>query len=103
MTIQWYPGHMTRAKRMIVEELKVVDAIMELIDARLPLSSRNPDLQNLTIKPRVLVLTKSDLADESLTQQWIQYWNEQGEAAVAADLVGNKCGSYYPCCTDPTA
>ena len=87
MTIQWYPGHMTRAKRMIVEELKVVDAVMELIDARIPLSSRNPDLQDLTAKPRVLVLTKSDLADESLTQEWIQYWNEQGESAVAADLV----------------
>ena len=90
MTIQWYPGHMTRAKRMIVEELKIVDAVLELIDARVPLSSRNPDLQSLTTKPRILVLTKKDLADESLTQEWIEYWKSQGELAVAVDLLQGK-------------
>jgi ribosome biogenesis GTPase A len=90
VTIQWYPGHMTRAKRMIVEELKIVDAVLELIDARVPLSSRNPDLQSLTTKPRILVLTKKDLADESLTQEWIEYWKSQGELAVAVDLLQGK-------------
>lgn len=60
MTIQWYPGHMTRAKRMIREELKLVDGLLEVADARVPVSSRNPELAELTAKPLLIVLTKAD-------------------------------------------
>lgn len=87
MTIQWYPGHMTRAKRMIREELKLVDGLLEVADARVPVSSRNPDLAELTAKPRLIVLTKADLADPQATEGWKEYWQAQGESVVAANLL----------------
>lgn len=87
MTIQWYPGHMTKAKRMIQEELKLVDGVIEVVDARLPLSSRNPDLQSLTTKPRIMVLTKTDLADPQKTREWIEYWQGQELRALGTDLL----------------
>lgn len=90
MTIQWYPGHMTRARRMIDEELKLVDGILEVVDARIPLSSRNPSLRNLTDKPRVLVLTKIDLADPKKTAEWVSYWLDQGNTIVATDLLQGR-------------
>lgn len=90
MTIQWYPGHMTRARRMILEELKLVDGILEIVDARIPLSSRNPDLQDLTNKPRITVLTKTDLADQAKTKEWIEYWVEAEETVVATDLLQGR-------------
>lgn len=72
MTIQWYPGHMTRAKRKLEEQLRWVDAVLELGDARLPQSSRNPLLQNLLKKkPKLLLLNKADLADSRKTEQWL--------------------------------
>ncbi|NMB20435.1 MAG: ribosome biogenesis GTPase YlqF [Firmicutes bacterium] len=87
MTIQWYPGHMTRAKRMIKEELKLVDGLLEVVDARVPESSRNPDLRDLTSKPRLIVLSKTDLADPLQTREWMEYWKSQGEAIVETDLL----------------
>lgn len=90
MTIQWYPGHMTRAKRMIEEQLKIVDGVLEVVDARLPMSSRNPDLRELSTKPQIVVLTKTDLADQSKTRDWIDYWCKQGEQVVATDLLGGS-------------
>ncbi len=87
MTIQWYPGHMTRAKRMIEEQLKIVDGILEVVDARVPLSSRNPDLKELSTKPKIIVLTKTDLADRNQTKRWVAHWASQGEMVVATDLL----------------
>lgn len=87
MTIQWYPGHMTKARRMIEAELKIVDGIVEVVDARLPLSSRNPDLQDLSRKPRFVVLAKIDLADPACTEEWISYWAAREERIIPADLI----------------
>lgn len=87
MTIQWYPGHMTKARRMIEAELKIVDGILEVADARVPLSSRNPDLQDLSAKPRFVVLAKIDLADPAVTHAWLDYFAAQGEKIIPADLM----------------
>ena len=79
MNYQWYPGHMTKAKRMMQENIKLVDLIIELVDARIPLSSRNPDINELgKNKSRIVLLNKSDLADPTLNKQWIKYFEEQG-------------------------
>ncbi len=79
MNYQWYPGHMTKAKRMMQENIKLVDLIIELVDARIPLSSRNPDIKELgKNKSRFVLLNKSDLEDPSLNKQWIKYFEEQG-------------------------
>lgn len=87
MTIQWYPGHMTKAKRMMEEELKLVDGLLEVVDARVPLSSRNPDLKELTNKTRLMVLTKIDLADPKETTKWRNHWETQGEKTVTTNLL----------------
>ena len=84
MDIQWYPGHMTKARRMLVDSLKLVDVVVELIDARAPLSSRNPDFDEVFAgKRRVLVLNKTDLADPNKTRAFVQYFREQGEQVFA--------------------
>lgn len=81
MNIQWYPGHMTKAVRMMQEDIKLIDIVIELVDARVPLSSKNPDIDELAKnKFRLILLNKSDLADERLTQQWEQYYQQQGYA-----------------------
>ncbi len=86
MQIQWYPGHMARAKRLLGEQLRRVDAVIELCDARLPYSSRNPELISLARgKQRLLVLTKADLADGDATARWLQYFTRSGQAAVKYD------------------
>lgn len=83
MTIQWFPGHMAKARRQVTEKIKLVDIIFELVDARLPLSSRNPILDEIIgEKPRIIILNKSDLADPLETKKWVAYFNEQGIAAV---------------------
>lgn len=87
MTIQWYPGHMTRAKRMITEELRLVDGLLEVVDARVPLSSRNPEIHDLTTKPKLIVLTKTDLADPLQTKLWLEYWADRGEEIVGVNLL----------------
>ena len=79
MVIQWYPGHMTKAKRMMQEDIKLVDLVIELVDARIPLSSRNPDIDTLgKNKSRLILLNKSDLADERYNDKWTKYFENQG-------------------------
>lgn len=91
MTIQWFPGHMAKAKREVSEKLKYVDIVFELVDARLPLSSRNPMLdQIIQQKPRVVLLNKSDLADEHQTRLWQKYFADAGHKALAINAQGNK-------------
>lgn len=85
-TIQWFPGHMTRTKRQIEKSLKLVDAVAEIVDARIPVSSRNPDLNQLIQnKPRVILLNKSDMADPAQTARWIDYYKQNGVHAIAID------------------
>ena len=85
-SIQWFPGHMAKTKRMIKASLPLVDAVVEIIDARIPNSSKNPDLQTLIEgKPRVVILNKCDTADESSVQKWISWYNKQGITAIATD------------------
>lgn len=96
--IQWFPGHMTRTRRKIQESLKMVDAVVEIVDARIPLSSRNPEMDSLTAgKPRLVILNKADLADENATHRWIAYFKKQGMAAVAVDCKsGRGCNQFEP-------
>lgn len=84
MTIQWFPGHMNKAKREVSEKLKYVDIVFELVDARLPQSSRNPLLgQIIQHKPRLLILNKADLADSQETKKWLDFYHKQGISAIA--------------------
>lgn len=79
MIYQWYPGHMTKAKRQMQEDIKLIDLIIELVDARIPLSSRNPDIDQLgQNKARLILLNKSDLADERYNEAWTEYFHEKG-------------------------
>ncbi len=83
MNYQWYPGHMTKAKRMMQENLMLIDLMIELVDARIPLSSRNPDIDELgRNKSRLILLNKSDLADASVNREWMEYFKGQGIHAV---------------------
>lgn len=83
MNIQWYPGHMTKARRMMQENIKLVDLVIELVDARVPLSSRNPDIDDLgRNKARLLLLNKSDLADEAANEAWSNYFKAKGFQVV---------------------
>lgn len=83
MNIQWYPGHMTKARRMMQENIKLVDLVIELVDARVPLSSRNPDIDDLgRNKARLLLLNKSDLADEAANEAWSAYFRAKGFQVV---------------------
>lgn len=85
-SIQWFPGHMAKTKRMIKASLPLVDAVVEIIDARIPNSSKNPDLQTLIEgKPRVVILNKCDTADEASVRKWISWYNKQGITAIATD------------------
>lgn len=79
MHFQWYPGHMTKAKRMMQENIKLIDLVIELVDARIPLSSKNPDIDELgKNKARLIILNKADLANEEYTKKWSMYFKEQG-------------------------
>ncbi|MDQ0427791.1 ribosome biogenesis GTPase A [Planomicrobium stackebrandtii] len=91
MTIQWFPGHMAKARRQVTEKLKLVDIIFELVDARLPLSSRNPMIdQVIQQKPRLIILNKMDMADEVETKKWIRYFEDQGTRAVAINSLEGR-------------
>lgn len=86
--IQWFPGHMAKARRILQENAPLVDVVLEIVDARCPLASRNPDLMALVAhKPQVLVLNKADLADPAATRLWVQRLSEPGRPAVALDAV----------------
>ena len=86
--INWYPGHMAKTKKQIIEDLKLIDIVVEILDARIPKASRNPDLAKWTEnKKKIIVLNKYDLADEKENQKWINYFKKQGIVAVLADSV----------------
>ncbi len=86
MNIQWYPGHMTKARRMMQDNIKLVDLVIELVDARVPLSSRNPDIDEMgKNKSRLLLLNKADLADEAANEIWSSYFREKGFQVVKLD------------------
>lgn len=90
-TIQWFPGHMTKTNRQIQASLKLVDAVAEILDARIPLSSKNPDLQKLIQnKPKVVLLNKCDMANQNATSRWIDYYASQGVTAIAVDCKSGK-------------
>ena len=86
MNIQWYPGHMTKTRRQIEADLKQVDAVCEIVDARIPVSSRNPDIDAICgVKPRIVILNRMDLADPVATKAWISYYRNKGIAAIPTD------------------
>ena len=89
--IQWFPGHMAKTRRQIAKSLPLVDAVAELLDARLPQSSRNPELAQLTKrKPRLVILNKADMADPNVTALWTQYYKKQGFAVITCDSKTGK-------------
>ncbi len=91
MHIHWFPGHMTKAKRMIEAQLRLVDVVIELLDARIPLSSSNPLISLMTKdKPRVVALNKADMADHRYTEEWIRYYKSKGLDVVAIDSITGK-------------
>jgi len=91
MNIQWYPGHMTKTRRQIEADLKQVDAVCEIVDARIPMSSRNPDIDAICgSKPRIIVLNRMDLADPNATKKWSAYFKSRGMAVIATDCKTRK-------------
>ena len=89
--IQWFPGHMAKTRRLMKANLPLVDVVVEITDARVPASSRNPEMKNLVGgKPRVVVLNKCDMADEALTAEWIEYYRANGVKAIAMDCRSGK-------------
>ena len=98
MNIQWYPGHMTKTRRQIEADLKQVDAVCEIVDARIPISSRNPDIDAICgSKPRIVVLNRMDLADPVATKAWVAYFKSRGMAALPTDCKTRKgIGEFQP-------
>ncbi len=91
MNIQWYPGHMTKTRRMMEENISLVDIVIELLDARLPLSSKNPDIDKLAVnKKRIVILNKVDLADDKKTKEWSEYFKAKGFEVIEADCARGK-------------
>ena len=86
MNINWYPGHMLKTKKQIIEDLKLIDVVIEILDARIPISSQNPDIQNITRnKKKIVLLNKSDLADDKQSQKWISYFKQNNIVAIQTD------------------
>jgi len=98
MNIQWYPGHMTKTRRQMEADLKQVDAVCEIVDARIPISSRNPDIDSICAdKPRIIILNRMDLADPAATKRWSDYFRKNGMAAVPTDCKSRKgISSFVP-------
>ena len=98
MNIQWFPGHMTRAQRMIEENLKLVDAVCEILDARIPAASRNPDIDRLAAgKPRLVILNRCDLADQAATERWRRWFQAQGVSILETDArTGRGVNGFVP-------
>ena len=91
MNIQWFPGHIAKTRRQIEEKLKLIDVVVEVLDARIPKSSKNPDILDMTKgKPRIVVLNKADLADEEITKSWVSYYKSIGIPACVADSASGK-------------
>lgn len=97
-SIQWFPGHMTKTRRMIQSNLSLVDGVVEILDARIPMSSRNPEMDRLVKnKPRMLLLNKSDMADDSATAKWIDFYKSKGFTVLKADCKsGNGLKAFLP-------
>lgn len=91
VSINWYPGHMAKTKKQISEDLKLIDIIIEILDSRIPISSRNPDINELTKnKDRIIILNKSDLADSKQNELWVQHFKTKGQTAILADCNNGK-------------
>ncbi|NLK88165.1 MAG: ribosome biogenesis GTPase YlqF [Clostridiaceae bacterium] len=91
MNIQWFPGHMSKTRRLLGENLKLVDVVIELLDARIPASSKNPEIDTIVNnKPRLIVLNKSDLADPRVSAQWSEWYKERGIPVIFADSIKGK-------------
>ena len=91
INIQWYPGHMTKTKRMLAENISLVDIVIELLDARIPFSSKNPDIEPIiSSKRRIVALNKADLADKLVTAKWLEYYAAKGAAPVACECLSGK-------------
>lgn len=91
MNLQWYPGHMAKTRRLIDENLKLIDVVIEIIDARVPFSSRNPDFDDIfSLKPRIIVMNKCDLADENATQKWASWYKKSGTDVILTDSLSGK-------------
>lgn len=91
MNINWYPGHMAKTKKQIKEDLKLIDIVIEILDSRIPISSRNPDMAELTKnKDRIIILNKSDLAEKKQNELWMQYFKNNGQTAILADCNTGK-------------
>lgn len=91
MELQWFPGHMAKTRRLITDSLKLVDVVVELVDARLPLSSRNPEIDRIVgHRPRVLVLNKADIADSDANQKWLNYFKNKGIETILMDSQSGK-------------
>ena len=97
-SIQWFPGHMAKTRRLMRESLRLVDVVVEVIDARIPISSRNPELPGLVgQKPRIVLLNKCDAADDAVTRRWLDYYAGAGLPALAADCrSGRGLGAFLP-------
>ena len=86
LNINWYPGHMLKTKKQIIEDIKLIDVVIEILDARIPISSRNPDMQKIIQnKKRIVILNKSDLAEEKETSRWVELYKKNGIKAIIAD------------------
>ena len=84
--INWYPGHMAKTKREIEEDLKLIDVVVEILDSRIPISSRNPEIKKLTgNKDKIIVLNKSDLADRTQNEKWVKFFKSKDQIAIIAD------------------
>lgn len=89
--INWYPGHMAKAKRLIEDDLKLIDVVIEVIDARIPISSRNPDLNDMVKdKKKIIILNKSDLADDTQTKKWKEYLTKNDTIAISMNALTNN-------------
>lgn len=91
ININWYPGHMAKTRKQIAEDLKLIDVVIEILDSRIPISSRNPDIANLTEgKDKIIILNKSDLADPKQNELWVKYFKEKGQPAILANCNEGK-------------
>lgn len=91
ISVQWFPGHMAKTRRIMTKSLGLVDAVVEIIDARIPFSSRNPEMDRLVgKKPRLIILNKSDAADEAVTSRWLDFFKRRGVSAIAADCKSGR-------------
>ncbi|MBQ4247367.1 MAG: ribosome biogenesis GTPase YlqF, partial [Ruminococcus sp.] len=95
--VQWFPGHMAKTRRIMASNMKLVDAVVEITDARIPYSSTNPEIKKIVgAKPRLVLLNKADSADAAMTDRWIDHYKKQGVRAIATDCrSGKNVGKFY--------